>query len=140
MPRAPKAFEMQDPHSLAGKREGNLEIAIGREVRDGSDLARLDAGQILPNLRDDRIDLAEDDLERRVTQCVAGGACERFYDRSVLRRGVVLDSVAPLAAIVPEERAERGAGIRSRRSLRTEREVIEKAKLRRVIHGANGSR
>ena len=34
MARAPKAFEMQDPHSLAGKREGNLEIAIGREVRE----------------------------------------------------------------------------------------------------------
>ena len=34
MPRAPKEFEMQDPHSLAGKREGNLEIAIGREVRE----------------------------------------------------------------------------------------------------------
>ena len=34
MSRAPKEFEMQDPHSLAGKRESNLEIAIGREVRE----------------------------------------------------------------------------------------------------------
>ncbi len=34
MARAPKEFELQDPHSLAGKREGNLEVAIGREVRE----------------------------------------------------------------------------------------------------------
>jgi transcriptional regulator with XRE-family HTH domain len=34
MSRAPKEFDMQDPHSLAGKRESNLEIAIGREVRE----------------------------------------------------------------------------------------------------------
>ena len=33
MARAPKDFEMQDPHGLAGKRDGNLETAIGREVR-----------------------------------------------------------------------------------------------------------
>jgi len=33
MARAPKDFEMQDPHGLAGKRDGNLESAIGREVR-----------------------------------------------------------------------------------------------------------
>src|SRR5215813_14247162 len=34
MGRAGKDFDMQDPHSLAGKRETNLEIAIGREVRE----------------------------------------------------------------------------------------------------------
>jgi transcriptional regulator with XRE-family HTH domain len=28
-----KTFDMQDPHGLAGKRDGNLETAIGREVR-----------------------------------------------------------------------------------------------------------
>ena len=33
MARNAKTFEMQDPHSLAGKRDGNLETAIGREVR-----------------------------------------------------------------------------------------------------------
>jgi transcriptional regulator with XRE-family HTH domain len=33
MTRSRKAFEMQDPHSLAGKRDSNLEGAIGREVR-----------------------------------------------------------------------------------------------------------
>ena len=45
MARAPKAFEMQDPHSLAGKRDGNLEIAIGREVRDVPPQARHDGGR-----------------------------------------------------------------------------------------------
>src|SRR4029077_18306992 len=33
MARNAKNFEMQDPHSLTGKRDGNLETAIGREVR-----------------------------------------------------------------------------------------------------------
>jgi transcriptional regulator with XRE-family HTH domain len=33
MTRARKPFEMQDPHSLAGKRDSNLEVAIGREVK-----------------------------------------------------------------------------------------------------------
>jgi len=33
MTRPRKPFEMQDPHSLAGKRDSNLEVAIGREVR-----------------------------------------------------------------------------------------------------------
>jgi transcriptional regulator with XRE-family HTH domain len=34
MPRHRRDFEMQDPHGLAGKRNGNLEVAIGREVRN----------------------------------------------------------------------------------------------------------
>jgi transcriptional regulator with XRE-family HTH domain len=34
MPRPRRDFEMQDPHGLAGKRNGNLEVAIGREVRN----------------------------------------------------------------------------------------------------------
>jgi transcriptional regulator with XRE-family HTH domain len=33
MSRPRKALEMQDPHGLAGKRDSNLEAAIGREVR-----------------------------------------------------------------------------------------------------------
>lgn len=33
MTRGPRDADMQDPHSLAGRRNANLEVAIGREVR-----------------------------------------------------------------------------------------------------------